>query len=53
MSDPIEFSGTVVHQLDEKGRMRIPSKFMPEIPAPEKKDAPVQVCLVAGSYPKL
>ena len=50
MDELIEFSGTVLHQIDEKGRMRIPSRFMsPDMAPPKDKDEVVRVWVVAGS----
>ncbi len=41
----MEYLGTVFHQIDNKGRVRIPSKFLSD----EERDVPVKYCFMSGS----
>lgn len=50
--DTIVYSGTVCHQLDDKGRVRIPSKFFPKTDDrtdDDKRDFTMQFYFMAGS----
>ena len=43
-----EFGGTVCHQIDDKGRVRIPSKFLSRL-GEHETDTEVKLVLMAGS----
>ncbi len=43
------FSGTVYHQLDDKGRVRIPSRFFPKAEEGEERNFAMKFYFMAGT----